>query len=217
MRTTNTVGAPLDWRIGGVVRRPLSTLARRNRLARSGDGGSDRVHARPEWRYARRLRRIGNPRGDGCDESQLAWLVGVCRKRKPGRRRAASAVAGGSPRSRFGSEMTQDRESHDGLRCEFLRQFHAALVGCTIGFVEIDVGQLLARRSARRLACSISAYPGSVPSRSLGVRKGGDREAGPRVKSCSCWTASSACDQAIMSLSRRLSSSAADADSSIPS
>ena len=33
-------------------------------------------------------------------------------------------------------------ESHDGLRCEFLPQLHAPLVGCTIGFIEIDVGQL---------------------------------------------------------------------------
>ena len=39
--------------------------------------------------------------------------------------------------------MTQARESHDGLRCKFLRQFHAALVDCTIGFIEIDVRQLL--------------------------------------------------------------------------
>ena len=46
--------------------------------------------------------------------------------------------------------MTQAREPHDGLRCEFLRQFHAALVGCTIGFIEIDVGQLL--RAAQRPA-----------------------------------------------------------------
>ena len=34
--------------------------------------------------------------------------------------------------------MTQARESDDGLRCEFLRQFYAALVSCTIGFIEID-------------------------------------------------------------------------------
>jgi hypothetical protein len=44
----------------GVVRCPRSAFAWWNRLVCSGDGGSDRVHARPEWRYARRLRRIGN-------------------------------------------------------------------------------------------------------------------------------------------------------------
>ena len=42
--------------------------------------------------------------------------------------------------SRFGGELTQPRESHDGLRSKFLRQFHAALVGRAVGVVEIDVG-----------------------------------------------------------------------------
>jgi hypothetical protein len=99
------------------------------------------------------------------------------------------------------------------LRCEFLRQFHAALVGCTIGFVEIDVGQLLgaAQRTALGLFDFRISRLGAVAVARRQERR--DREAGPRVKSCSCWTASSPCDQAIMSLSRRLSSSAADADS----
>jgi hypothetical protein len=44
--------------------------------------------------------------------------------------------------------MMQACESHDGLRCEFLPQFHAPLVGWMIGFIEIDVGQLL--RTGRR-------------------------------------------------------------------
>ena len=59
--SANPVGAPLDCRIWGVVRCPRSAFAWWNRLVCSGDGGSDRVHARPEWRHARRLRRIGSP------------------------------------------------------------------------------------------------------------------------------------------------------------
>jgi hypothetical protein len=42
--------------------------------------------------------------------------------------------------SRFGGELTQPRESHDGLRCKCLRQFHTALVGRAVGAVEIDIG-----------------------------------------------------------------------------
>jgi len=49
--------------------------------------------------------------------------------------------------------MMQACESHDGLCCEFLPQFHAPLVGCTIGFIEIDVGQLL-RKGQRTTRCN---------------------------------------------------------------
>ena len=59
--SANPVGAALDRRIWGVVCCLRSAFARRNRLVCSGDGGSDNVHARPEWRHARRLRRIGSP------------------------------------------------------------------------------------------------------------------------------------------------------------
>ena len=114
--------------------------------------------------------------------------------------------------------MTQPREPHDGLRSKFLRQFHAALVGRAVGIIEIDVGQLL--RAAQRAAFDLFDLRQSFMSVSFpsaGVRKGGGRGAGSRAKSCSRWTGSSRCDQAIMSLRRRLSSSAAEPGSSIPS
>ncbi|WP_161853608.1 hypothetical protein [Bradyrhizobium sp. CCBAU 051011] len=46
--------------------------------------------------------------------------------------------------------MAEPRQSHDRLRRKSLRQFHAALVGCSIGVIEVDVGQLLctAQRTA---------------------------------------------------------------------
>src|SRR4051812_28659762 len=58
------------------------------------------------------------------------------------RRELAPEARGSSP-PRFGGELTQSREAHDGVRGKFLRQFHAALIGGAIGVVEIDVGQLL--------------------------------------------------------------------------
>ena len=57
--------------------------------------------------------------------------------------------------------MKQARESHGGLCCEFLRQFHAALVGWMIGFIQIDVGQLLraGRRTPRLQSISVRNRP----------------------------------------------------------
>jgi hypothetical protein len=67
--------------------------------------------------------------------------------------------------------MTQACEAHDGLRCEFLRQFHAALVGCAIGFFEIDVGQLLG--AAQRPAFDLFDFRISgVGAVSAGERQG---------------------------------------------
>ena len=83
------MGAPLDCHSRGGVRCPFGASARRNRLAYSRDGGSDRVHARPRWRYARRLRRIGNPSARWLPRSHVARVVCVCRKPKVGRRHSA--------------------------------------------------------------------------------------------------------------------------------
>ena len=47
-----------------------------------------------------------------------------------------------SPLSRCRCNIAQPREPHDGLRRQFLRELHAALVLGAVGIVEIDVRQL---------------------------------------------------------------------------
>ena len=68
--SAGAVGAPLDCCIGSVVRCSSGAAARRDRLARSHDGGGNRVHARPEWRYARQLRRVSDLPSPACQRSR---------------------------------------------------------------------------------------------------------------------------------------------------
>ena len=114
--------------------------------------------------------------------------------------------------------MTQAREPHDGLRGKFLRQFHAALVGRAVGIVEIDVGQLFcaAQRTAFDLFDLLKFRAGVVSiGRRRERRRAGELDRGSRAVRAG--PGSNRCDQAIMSLRRRLSNSAAEPGSSIPS
>ena len=202
----SAVEAPLDGRIGSVVRRCAGAAARRDRLAPGHDGGGDRVHARQERRHARQLRRIGDPASLRSAED-----------REPDQDAGLSAPAASS-QFRAGRELLQARKPHDGLRCELLSKFHAALVGGMICFIEIDVGQLL--RAAQRTAFDLLDFPRCPRRRRLGrsgVRDGRGRGGVSKVMSCSRWAGPNLCDHAIMSLSRRLSSSAVDPGSSLPS
>ena len=81
--SAGAVGAPLDCCIGSVVRCSSGAAARRDRLARSHDGGGNRVHARPEWRYARQLRRVSDLPSPACQkvESGMPTHDGHCRDR----------------------------------------------------------------------------------------------------------------------------------------
>ena len=117
--------------------------------------------------------------------------------------------------SRCSGDIAQSREPHDGLRRQFLREFHAALVVGAVGIVEIDVRQLFgaAQRAALDLFDRLRTRARCRP-RPVAPGKCGGRRDGSMARSCSRCAGVNPCDHAMMSLSSRLSSSAADGGSS---